>query len=192
MCIRDRAHPDVFNILLQVLDEGHITDGQGRKIDFKNTILIMTSNAGAQSIVSPKHLGFGAGSDEKKNYETMKASVMEEVRRIFKPEFLNRIDETIVFHSLNEDHICSIAGLLLKELCLRCKEQMEITLKISPAVKQHIAKAGFDAKYGARPLRRAVQSQVEDALAEEILAGRVKAGDTVSVSCRKGKIVFSV
>ena len=188
----EKAHPDVFNILLQVLDEGHITDGQGRKIDFKNTILIMTSNAGAQSIVSPKHLGFGAGSDEKKNYETMKASVMEEVRRIFKPEFLNRIDETIVFHSLNEDHICSIAGLLLKELCARCKEQMEITLKISPAVKQHIAKAGFDAKYGARPLRRAVQSQVEDALAEEILAGSVKAGDTVSVSCRKGKIVFSV
>ncbi|MDO4321230.1 MAG: ATP-dependent Clp protease ATP-binding subunit [Lachnospiraceae bacterium] len=188
----EKAHPDVFNILLQVLDEGHITDGQGRKIDFKNTILIMTSNAGAQSIVAPKHLGFGAGSDEKKNYETMKGSVMEEVRRIFKPEFLNRIDETIVFHSLNEEHICSIAGLLLKELCSRCREQMEITLKISPAVKQHIAKAGFDAKYGARPLRRAVQNQVEDALAEEILAGHVKAGDTVSVSSRKGKIVFSV
>ena len=188
----EKAHPDVFNILLQVLDEGHITDGQGRKIDFRNTILIMTSNAGAQSIIAPKHLGFGSGSDEKKNHETMKASVLEEVRRIFRPEFLNRIDETIVFHSLNEEHIRSIAGLLLKELCARCSEQMGITLRLSPAVRVHIAKAGFDAKYGARPLRRAVQSQVEDALAEEILAGRVKAGDTVHVSCRKEKIVFSV
>lgn len=188
----EKAHPDVFNILLQVLDEGHITDGQGRKIDFRNTILIMTSNAGAQSIVAPRHLGFGAGNDEKKNHEAMKSSVMEEVRRIFKPEFLNRIDETIVFHALNEEHIRSIAGLLLKELQDRCQEQMKIKLKVSPAVKQHIAKAGFDPKYGARPLRRAVQNQVEDALAEEILAGRVKAGDTVTVSCRREKIVFSV
>jgi ATP-dependent Clp protease ATP-binding subunit ClpC len=188
----EKAHPDVFNILLQVLDEGHITDGQGRKIDFRNTILIMTSNAGAQSIVAPKHLGFGAGSDEKKNHESMKNSVMEEVRRIFKPEFLNRIDETIVFHSLNEEHIRSIAGLILKELQDRCASQMNITLKISSAVKQHIAKAGFDPKYGARPLRRAVQNQVEDMLAEEILSGRVKAGDTVTVSCHKDQIVFSV
>jgi ATP-dependent Clp protease ATP-binding subunit ClpC len=187
----EKAHPDVFNILLQVLDEGHITDGQGRRIDFKNTILIMTSNAGAQSIIAPKHLGFGSGNDEKKNHETMKASVMEEVRRIFKPEFLNRIDEMIVFHSLNEEQIRSIAGLLLQELCNRCKEQMDITLKVSPAVRAHIAKAGFDPKYGARPLRRAVQNQVEDALAEEILAGKIKAGDTVSVSCKKGKIVFN-
>lgn len=188
----EKAHPDVFNILLQVLDEGHITDGQGRKIDFKNTILIMTSNAGAQSIIAPKHLGFGAGKDEKKNYETMKAGVMEEVRRIFKPEFLNRIDEMIVFHSLNEEHIRSIAGLLVKELQDRCREQMNVTLKVSGAVKGHIAKAGFDEKYGARPLRRAVQNQLEDALAEEILTGRVKAGDTVSVSLKKDKIVFSV
>lgn len=188
----EKAHPDVFNILLQVLDEGHITDGQGRKIDFRNTILIMTSNAGAQSIVAPRHLGFGMGNDEKKNHEAMKVSVMEEVRRIFKPEFLNRIDETIVFHALNEEHIRSIAGLLLKELQDRCQEQMKITLKVSAAVKQHIAKAGFDPKYGARPLRRAVQNQVEDALAEEILAGRVKAGDTVTVSCHKDKIKFSV
>ena len=165
----EKAHPDVFNILLQVLDEGHITDGQGRKIDFKNTILIMTSNAGAQSIID---------------------SVMEEVRRIFKPEFLNRIDETIVFHALNEENVQEITGLLLKELSERCKEQMGIILKVSPAVKRHIAKAGFDPKYGARPLRRAVQNQVEDALAEEILAGSVKAGDTVSVSCQKGKIQF--
>lgn len=186
----EKAHPDVFNILLQVLDEGHITDGQGRKIDFKNTILIMTSNAGAQSIVSPKHLGFGAGNDAKKNYETMKSSVMEEVRRIFKPEFLNRIDEMIVFHSLEEEHIRDIAGLLMEKLKKRCEEQMQIHLKISLAVKQQIAKEGFDPKYGARPLRRAVQNQIEDALAEEILSGRVKAGDTVRVGFQKGKIVF--
>lgn len=188
----EKAHPDVFNILLQVLDEGHITDGQGRKIDFKNTILIMTSNAGAQSIVAPKHLGFGAGSDEKKNHETMKASVMEEVRRIFKPEFLNRIDEMIVFHALNEEHIRSIAGLLIAELQKRCLEQMKITLKVSPAVKQEIAKKGFDPKYGARPLRRAVQNLIEDSLAEEILAGRVREGDTVHAACKKEKIVFTV
>ena len=187
----EKAHPDVFNILLQVLDEGHITDGQGRKIDFRNTILIMTSNAGAQSIVAPKHLGFGAGSDEKKNHEAMKAGVMEEVKRIFKPEFLNRIDETIVFHSLGEEEIRSIAGLLLGELQKRCKEQLDITLKISPAVKAHIAKAGFDPKYGARPLRRAVQNQVEDMLAEELLAGNISAGDTVTAGCRKDKITFT-
>ncbi|MDY3250263.1 MAG: AAA family ATPase, partial [Candidatus Choladocola sp.] len=188
----EKAHPDVFNILLQVLDEGHITDGQGRKVDFKNTILIMTSNAGAQSIVAPKHLGFGAGNDEKKNYEAMKSSVLEEVKRIFKPEFLNRIDEMIVFHSLNEDNIRSITGLLLKELQNRCREQMNLELKISPAVKQHIASEGFDEKYGARPLRRAVQNRIEDPLAEEILAGRVKAGDTVRISWKKEKIVFTV
>lgn len=187
----EKAHPDVFNILLQVLDEGHITDGQGRKIDFRNTILIMTSNAGAQSIVAPKHLGFGAGSDEKKNHEAMKSGVMEEVKRIFKPEFLNRIDETIVFHSLSEEHIRSIAGLLLGELQARCKEQLDITLKISPAVKAHIAKEGFDPKYGARPLRRAVQSKVEDLLAEELLAGTITQGDTVTAGCRKDKITFT-
>ncbi len=188
----EKAHPDVFNILLQVLDEGHITDGQGRKIDFKNTILILTSNAGAQSIVAPKHLGFGAGSDEKKSYESMKSSVLEEVRRIFRPEFLNRIDETIVFHQLSEENIRDIAGLLLAELAQRCKEQMDLTLKFSPAVRQYIAKEGFDPKYGARPLRRAVQNKIEDLLAEEILAGKVKAGNTVHVSCRKEKVEFSV
>lgn len=188
----EKAHPDVFNILLQVLDEGHITDGQGRKIDFKNTILIMTSNAGAQSVVAPKHLGFGAGNDTKKNYEVMKSGVMEEVRRIFKPEFLNRIDETIVFHALEEPEIREIAGLLIGELAQRCKDQMQVTLHVSPAVKQLIAKEGFDPKYGARPLRRAVQSRIEDALSEEILSGRVKQGDQVKVACHKGKIVFSV
>ena len=187
----EKAHPDVFNILLQVLDEGHITDGHGRKVDFKNTILILTSNAGAQSIVSPKHLGFGAGKDEKKNYEAMKGSVMEEVRRIFKPEFLNRIDETIVFHSLTKDEIFQITGLLLSELQKRCEEQLQITLKVSGAVKKHISEAGFDDKYGARPLRRAVQSQIEDALAGEILEGKVKTGDTVHVGLQKGKITFA-
>ena len=186
----EKAHPDVFNILLQVLDEGHITDGHGRKVDFKNTILILTSNAGAQSIVSPKHLGFGTGKDEKKNYEAMKGSVMEEVRRIFKPEFLNRIDETIVFHSLTKDEIFQITGLLLSELQKRCTEQLQITLKVSGAVKKHISEAGFDDKYGARPLRRAVQSQIEDALAGEILDGKIKAGDTVHVGLQKGKITF--
>lgn len=188
----EKAHPDIFNILLQVLDEGHITDGQGRKIDFKNTILIMTSNAGAQSIVAPKHLGFGAGDDEKKNYEAMKSSVLEEVRRIFRPEFLNRIDETIVFHALTEEDVRSITGLLFAELQKRCQEQMNLTLKISPSVKQYIAKEGFDAKYGARPLRRAVQGKVEDPFAEEILSGRVHAGDVVHISFQKGKVIFSV
>ncbi len=188
----EKAHPDVFNILLQVLDEGHITDSQGRKIDFKNTILIMTSNAGAQSIIAPKHLGFGAGDDEEKNYETMKASVMEEVRKIFKPEFLNRIDETIVFHSLTEENVLDIAGLLLNELKKRTKEQLHVNLQFSVSLKKLIAKEGYDPKYGARPLRRTVQSRVEDALAEEVLSGRVKAGDTVRVGARNGEVTFTV
>lgn len=188
----EKAHPDVFNILLQVLDEGHITDSQGRKVDFKNTILIMTSNAGAQSILSPKRLGFGAVSDEKKNYESMKGSVMEEVRRLFKPEFLNRIDDIIVFHSLNQEHIREIVTLLFGELQKRCKEQMEITLHVRTSVRDHIAKSGFDEKYGARPLKRAIQNQVEDALAAELLSGRVKAGDEVTVTLVKDKIAFRV
>ena len=140
----EKAHPDVFNILLQVLDDGHITDSQGRQVDFKNTILIMTSNAGAQSIISPKKLGFASVDDEKHNYEYMKGSVMEEVRRMFKPEFLNRIDETIVFHALNRENITRIAEILLEQFAKRCKEQMDITLKISSAAKELIAKAGFD------------------------------------------------
>ncbi len=188
----EKAHPDVFNILLQVLDEGMITDAQGRKIDFKNTILIMTSNAGAQSIIAPKHLGFGAGDDEKKNYETMRSSVMEEVHRIFKPEFLNRIDEIIVFHQLSEDNILDIAGLLLKELQDRCKDQLDLDLKVTPALRQLIAKEGFDPKYGARPLRRAVQSKVEDTLSEELLSGRFKAGDRVKAGVHDGKVVYTM
>lgn len=188
----EKAHPDVFNILLQVLDDGHITDSQGRKVDFKNTILIMTSNAGAQSIMAPKKLGFLSGDDEKQDYERMKGSVMEEVKRIFRPEFLNRIDEIIVFHALNKEHIRSIAGILLNGFAKRCKEQMDITLKVQNTAKDIIAEAGFDQKYGARPLKRAIQNKIEDVLAEEILEGKVKSGDTVSLGARNGKLKFSV
>ena len=188
----EKAHPDVFNILLQVLDDGHITDAQGRKVDFKNTIIIMTSNAGAQSIVSPKHLGFGSQDDEKQNYEYMKQGVMEEVRRIFKPEFLNRIDETIVFHALTKEDMKQIVTLLVKTLVERCRTQMEIELHIRDSVKAYIVETAYDPKYGARPLRRMIQSKIEDALAEEILAGRIKRGDRVEVGLKKKEIVFEV
>ncbi len=175
----EKAHPDVFNILLQVLDDGHITDSQGRKVDFKNTILIMTSNAGAQSIMTPKRLGFGTVSDEKQDHEAMKNAVMEEVKRMFRLEFLNRIDETIVFHSLNKSQLEEIVGILLKDFIRRSREQLEITLKISGKAKALIAEAGFDQKYGARPIKRAIQNKLEDALAEAILSGEVHRGDTV-------------
>lgn len=188
----EKAHPDVFNILLQVLDDGHITDAQGRKVDFKQTIIIMTSNAGAQSIVSPKHLGFGSQDDEKQNYEYMKQGVMEEVRRIFKPEFLNRIDETIVFHALTKEDMKQIVTLLAKTLVERCRTQMEIELHIRDSVKAYIVETAYDPKYGARPLRRMIQSKIEDALAEEILAGRIKRGDRVEVGLKKKEIVFEV
>ena len=188
----EKAHPDVFNILLQVLDDGHITDAQGRKVDFKNTIIIMTSNAGAQSIVSPKHLGFGSQDDEKQNYEYMKQGVMEEVRRIFKPEFLNRIDETIVFHALTKEDMKQIVTLLAKTLVERCRTQMEIELHIRDSVKAYIVETAYDPKYGARPLCRMIQSKIEDALAEEILAGRIKRGDRVEVGLKKKEIVFEV
>lgn len=188
----EKAHPDVFNILLQVLDDGHITDAQGRKVDFKNTIIIMTSNAGAQSIVSPKHLGFGSQDDEKQNYEYMKQGVMEEVRRIFKPEFLNRIDETIVFHALTKEDMKQIVTLLAKTLVERCRTQMEIELHIRDSVKAYIVETAYDPKYGARPLRRVIQSKMEDALAEEILAGRIKRGGRVEVGLKKKEIVFEV
>ena len=156
----EKAHPDVFNILLQVLDDGHITDAHGRKVDFKQTIIIMTSNAGAQAIIEPKKLGFMSGDNEKQDYERMKSNVMEEVRRLFKPEFLNRIDEIMVFHTLNKEHIRKIVGLLLKNLEKRCEEQMDIRLKISDSARAYLAEAGFDSKYGARPLRRAIQTTV--------------------------------
>lgn len=186
----EKAHPDVFNILLQVLDDGHITDAQGRKVDFKETIIIMTSNAGAQSIVEPKKLGFMSEEDDESDYERMKSGVMDEVRRIFKPEFLNRIDDIIVFHALGKEHIRKIVSLLLKTLIKRCKAQMSITLKVSPAVKDFIAQEGYDSKYGARPLRRAIQSKIEDALANEVLEKRVADGDEVQVKLNKNEIVF--
>ena len=188
----EKAHPDVFNILLQVLDDGHITDAQGRKIDFKQTIIIMTSNAGAQAIMEPTRLGFMSGNDEKKDYERMKGGVMEEVRRIFKPEFLNRIDEIIVFHVLNKEHIKKIVTLLMKTLEKRCAEQMDIHLSVTGAVKEFIAEKGSDNKYGARPLRRAIQSRIEDTLANEILEGKIKRGDQVQVKLHKNEICFEV
>lgn len=186
----EKAHPDVFNILLQILDDGHVTDAKGRKIDFKNTVIIMTSNAGASNIVSPKKLGFIAEDDAKADYAMMKDKVMSEVRELFKPEFLNRIDEIIVFHSLTQKHIEKIVHLMLAELSDRTKLQMNLTLTASKAAVEHLAKAGFDSKYGARPLRRAIQTEVEDALAEAILDGSIKAGGEVKISCKKGKIDF--
>ena len=184
----EKAHPDVFNILLQVLDDGHITDSQGRKVDFKNTIIIMTSNAGAQAIVEPKKLGFAPGNDEKQNYERMKGSVMEEVRRIFKPEFLNRIDETIVFRALNKDDMKQIVGLMTKELAKRCETQLGITLVVRDAAKQYIVDKAYDPKYGARPLRRKIQDEIEDPLAEKLLDGSIRRGDEVIVTTKKNAI----
>ena len=188
----EKAHPDVFNILLQVLDDGHITDAHGRKVDFKQTIIIMTSNAGAQAIVEPKQLGFISQKDEKKDYEKMKSGVMEEVRRLFKPEFLNRIDEIMVFHTLNKEEIRKIVLLLLKSLEKRCEEQMDIHLNVTNSAVDYIAEAGFDAKYGARPLRRAIQSKIEDRLANELLEGKIRRGDIVQVQYRNNEIRFIV
>ena len=184
----EKAHPDVFNILLQVLDDGHITDAQGRKVSFKNTIIIMTSNAGAQSIIAPKKLGFMSKTDEEADYKKMKEGVMDEVKRIFKPEFINRIDEIIVFHSLTKEDIKKIVQIMVKTIQGRSKAQMDITLKVTDAVCDYIAQKGFDQKYGARPLRRAIQSYIEDKLAEEILEGRVLAGDTVTIDYKDEKI----
>lgn len=188
----EKAHPDVFNILLQVLDDGHITDAKGRKVSFKNTVIIMTSNAGAQRIVEPKNLGFAAKEDAAKNYERMKTGVMEEVKRLFKPEFINRIDEIMVFHQLTKEDMKQIITLLSENLVKRCREQMSIRLTITPALKEYIVEQHSDLKMGARPLKRAIQTMIEDALAEEILSGRVKAGDNVSVGCREGKVTFKV
>ncbi len=188
----EKAHPDVFNILLQVLDDGQITDSKGRKVSFKNTIIIMTSNAGANRIVDPKNLGFSRANSEKQDYEKMKSSVMEEVKQMFKPEFLNRIDDIIVFHALTEKDIRNIINIMLKSLTKQVKEQMQIELKFTTALKNNIAKEGYDKKYGARPLRRMIQNKVEDALAEEILAGNVKNGDVVSASYKNNKVVFHV
>lgn len=186
----EKAHPDIFNVLLQVLDDGHITDSKGRKVSFKNTILIMTSNVGAQRIVDPKKLGFGAGDDAKKDYEDMKSGVMEEVKRLFKPEFINRIDEIMVFHTLTESEMMEIVTLLSSNLSERCKKQMDINLTISPAVKKYLVNKHSDAKMGARPLKRAIQQTIEDAMAEELLKGNIKAGMDVTVSLKDDKVVF--
>ena len=188
----EKAHPDVFNILLQVLDDGHITDSQGRKVDFRNTVIIMTSNAGAQSIVDAKRLGFNAVQDEKEDYKKMQRNVMDEVKRIFRPEFLNRIDEIIVFHALTEKELEKIVGLLCQDLVRRAKEQLDITLKIRSSVKKKIAEAGNDRKYGARPLKRALQTQLEDPLTEAILNGEIKRGDLVEAGVSKKEIKFTV
>ncbi|HIT88848.1 MAG TPA: ATP-dependent Clp protease ATP-binding subunit [Candidatus Merdenecus merdavium] len=188
----EKAHPDVFNILLQVLDDGHITDSRGRKVDFKNTILIMTSNAGAASIMSPKHLGFGVTEDEKATYDHMKSGVMDEVKRMFKPEFINRIDEIIVFHSLTKTDIKKIVTIMLKEFVKRCKEQMNIEFVIRDSVKNYIFEVGYDEKYGARPLKRAIQSKIEDQMAEEILDGKIHSGDTVKIGVSNKEIKFYV
>ncbi len=188
----EKAHPDVFNILLQVLDDGHITDSQGRKVDFKNTVIIMTSNAGAGSIISPKRLGFASTEDAKQDYEFMKNSVMGEVKKIFKPEFLNRIDETIVFHTLQKEEIAQIAGLLLRELEKRCAAQLSIQVSFKDSVRKWLAETGYDVKYGARPLKRAIQNKIEDVLADELLEGRIREGNHVDVKAVNGTIRITV
>ena len=188
----EKAHPDVFNILLQVLDDGHVTDAQGRKIDFKNTILIMTSNAGAENIVSPKRLGFTSVDDEKENYRFMKDRVMDEVKRIFKPEFINRIDEIMVFHPLNKDNMKEIVSIMLKAINRRTRQQMGISLHVTEESREYLIEKGYDAKYGARPLRRTIQNMVEDKLAEEILEGTVKEGDEIEVARGEEGLLFAV
>ncbi len=188
----EKAHPDVFNILLQVLDDGHITDAHGRRVNFKNTVIIMTSNAGAANIVAPKRLGFINHDDERQNYESMKDKVMSEVKQIFKPEFLNRIDDIIVFHALTREQIRQIVSIMLSEIEKRTREQMDIELEAEDEVLDKLAETGFDEKYGARPLRRAIQNQVEDALAEKVLDGTVKSGSHVVMELSDGEIKFTV
>ena len=192
----EKAHPDVFNILLQVLDDGHITDAQGRKIDFKNTVIIMTSNAGAQRIVAPKHLGFASGSDSQQNYKDMKDGVMEEIKKLFKPEFLNRIDETIVFHQLDKEHMKQILDILLKDIEKRISEQLKLSIEVQEEVKDFIVEKAFDKNYGARPLKRTLQSMVEDKLAEEILEGNIPEGSSVKLRLEavedEKQIVFDI
>jgi len=188
----EKAHPDVFNILLQVLDDGHITDSKGRKVSFKNAVIIMTSNAGANRIIDPKHLGFSAGADTEKDFERMKSGVMEEVKRIFKPEFINRIDEIIVFHPLTKEEMKDIVGLLSGQLSRRMEEQLGMKLEITPALKEHLVEKYSDAKMGARPLKRAMQNVIEDSLAEEILTRKLGAGSHIVAGFAGGKVNFKV
>lgn len=187
----EKAHTDVFNILLQILEDGHVTDAQGRKVSFKNTIIIMTSNAGAQRIIEPKHLGFGVQEDAEADYHKMKDGVMEEVKKIFKPEFINRIDEILVFHTLTQENIRQIVKIMLKTLNKRTVAQMNLSLEVTEEAIAHLAKSGFDKNYGARPVRRAIQTQLEDKLADELLDGTIAAGDHIKVDCEDEKITFS-
>ena len=186
----EKAHPDVFNILLQILDDGHVTDSQGRKVDFKNTIIIMTSNAGAQRIVAPKKLGFGAEASEAQDYENMKSGVMEELKRLFKPEFLNRIDEIIVFRMLTKTDMKKIVSIMMGDLTRQCREQMHLELKVCDSVKKYIVENAYEPRYGARPLRRKIQTEIEDRLADALLAGEIDPSGMVVIRAKKGRIVF--
>ena len=188
----EKAHPDVFNVLLQVLDDGHITDSTGRVVDFKNTVIIMTSNAGAENIVAPKTVGFATATDEKQNHENMKSKVMDEVKRIFKPEFINRIDEIIVFHMLNKEQIAKIVDIMINTVNKRTLEQMKISIELDDEAKKYIVEKGYDEKYGARPLRRTIQNEIEDNIAEKILEGKIKEGNKVKVSVKDGTLDFSL
>lgn len=188
----EKAHLDVFNVLLQVLDDGHITDSTGRVVDFKNTVIIMTSNAGAENIVAPKTLGFATATDEKQNHENMKSKVMDEVKRIFKPEFINRIDEIIVFHMLNKEQIAKIVDIMINTVNKRTLEQMKISIELDDEAKKYIVEKGYDEKYGARPLRRTIQNEIEDNIAEKILEGKIKEGNKVKVSVKDGTLDFSL
>ena len=186
----EKAHPEVFDILLQVMEDGRLTDSKGRTVNFRNTVLIMTSNLGASEMKKTGSLGFNREKSAQDNFDEMKKRVLESLKKVFKPEFLNRIDDSIVFHSLEETHITEIVDLMLKEIEGRLKEN-EMTIEVSPEVKALIAKEGFDSEYGARPLRRAIQRMIEDALADELLKGEFKAGDHIKVSEAEGKIVIS-
>jgi len=188
----EKAHPDIFNVLLQVLEDGHITDSKGRKVSFKNAVLIMTSNAGAQRIIDPKKLGFDMDDNPEADYKKMKGDVMDEVKRIFKPEFINRIDDIIVFRPLDDQNMKDIVTLLTHNLIKRAKNELDITLKISPKAKEFIVKEGADKKFGARPLRRMIQNMIEDPLAEEVLKGNVKQGSVVNITNKNGKLVPKV
>ena len=188
----EKAHPDVFNVLLQVLDDGHITDSTGRVVDFKNTVIIMTSNAGAENIVAPKSLGFASSSTDEQVHDNMKSKVMDEVKRIFKPEFINRIDDIIVFHMLKKEQIGQIVDIMMKTVNDRIMEQMKLSVELDDEAKAYIVDKGYDAKYGARPLRRTIQNEIEDELAERILEGKIKAGNKVLVTVKDKKLDFAL
>ena len=188
----EKAHPDVFNVLLQVLDDGHITDSTGRVVDFKNTVIIMTSNAGAENIVTPKTLGFLSVNDEAHSHEDMKGKVMDEVKRIFKPEFINRIDEIIVFHTLGKEQIGQIVDIMMQTVNKRTLEQMKLSIELDEQAKNYLVEKGYDSKYGARPLRRAIQNEIEDPLAEQILQGKAGQGSRVKVTVKDGKLHFGL